>query len=80
MTTKEYELEALRQLEGLTRVASNVMIQMKMNEWIEQPGGIDRLHQWFLDHPHWYNLDHIKPTINNKEENKDDRTTEAGLN
>ena len=74
MTNKTHEIEALKQLEGLTKTATRAMMCIKFKEWIEEPGGIDRLHDWFMQYPSWYNIDHaIKPT----EENRYDRTTET---
>ena len=80
MTTKQYELEALRQLQALTKTITSAMMLLRCLEWVEEPGGVDRLHDWFLEHPHWYDLTHIKPTTNKTEENRYDRETEASLN
>ena len=81
MTTKEYELEALRQLQALTKTITSAMMLFRFQEWVEEPGGVDRLHDWFMQYPQWYNTDHaIRPKTNNTEEIKYDRTTEAGLN
>jgi hypothetical protein len=69
MTNKAYELEALEKEQALTSTIVSAMMQIKFNEWLKQENGADRLHDWFIERPHHYDLTHASLPI--KEDKND---------
>ena len=80
MTTKQYELEALKNLQALTLTATRAMMLFRFLEWVEEPGGVDRLHDWFMQYPQWYNIDHAIRPKTKIEEKTNERREETSIN